>query len=239
MVMYQSIVVSACSYDAILLINKLFELKYTPENIAIINYKDNDFILENFCKTYNLSLTQIHNDYELLQFVKDNKTELLINIGGIPYLVSQSTLDSVQIATINLHTAITEEYRGRWMASWAIINGDSHCGYTWHHINKNFDSGNILLQQRFKISPDDSAFSLNRQIINNAVFNLKYVIDHVNTVGTTPSKLGHYYDKSTPFNGKIQDQWDIDQVEKFIRAMYHPPYSGATYQLQTGQFPNY
>jgi hypothetical protein len=35
-----------------------------------------------------------------------------------------------------------------------------------------------------------------------------------------------------PFNGEIQDQWDIDQIEKFIRAMYHPPYTGATYQGQ-------
>ena len=226
---HQKIVISSTGNTGILLVNKLFELNYRPENIVVINYKNDDYILENFCKIYNVPYYIIHNDQELNYFVTTNKIDLLINIGGIPYLISQSTLKNVKVA-INLHTALTEEYRGRWMASWALINGDTHCGYTWHHINEDFDLGNTILQNRFAILKEDTAFSLNIRIIADAVSNLKYVIDNSNMPGTAPIKPGRYYDKSIPFDGKILDHWSMQQIDRFIRAMYHPPYIGATYQ---------
>lgn len=109
----QQIVISASGNNGVLLLNKLFELRFRPENILVINYKNNDNVFKNFCEIYNIPYYVITNDRELHQFVKDNHVELLINISGLPYLVSQDTLNNIKTAAINLHTALIEEYRGR------------------------------------------------------------------------------------------------------------------------------
>merc|ERR1711972_436069 len=40
-----------------------------------------------------------------------------------------------------------------------------------------------------------------------------------------------YHYRRLPFNGLIQPEWNDDRVERFIRAMYFPPFDGAAFSL--------
>jgi UDP-4-amino-4-deoxy-L-arabinose formyltransferase/UDP-glucuronic acid dehydrogenase (UDP-4-keto-hexauronic acid decarboxylating) len=56
------------------------------------------------------------------------------------------------------------------------------------------------------------------------------VLALVGTPGKPPTTLGKYYNKSVPYNSKIQSSWDPGLIDRFIRAMYHPPYRPAIFE---------
>ena len=39
-----------------------------------------------------------------------------------------------------------------------------------------------------------------------------------------------YYNRGAPYNGIIDDQWNIQKIERFIRAMIFPPLKPAKYK---------
>jgi methionyl-tRNA formyltransferase len=210
----------------IMLINKLFDLNYHPSQIVVwctSNSVNAELVF--FCKQCQIPVTCIDTLRDLYQL--DEFGDVLLSIAGTPLLIPDCIVDRFTLGAINLHPADTEKYRGRWMVSWCIINQEPTVGYTWHYMNNKYDTGNILLKQNFKITKQDTALSLNARIFSHAIFQLENLLSLVGTPGQSPSKIGKYYDKSIPFNGIIQPNWDIDTVDRFVRAMYHPPHTPA------------
>ena len=61
---------------------------------------------------------------------------------------------------INFHPAPLPEYGGRNVAHHAIINNSQYFGGTMHYMNEEFDRGDIIDCQRFKIQKTDTAGDL-------------------------------------------------------------------------------
>ena len=43
--------------------------------------------------------------------------------------------------------------------AWALVNSEKS-GFTWHLLDKDFDTGKIILQQEVNVKETDNAFSL-------------------------------------------------------------------------------
>ncbi len=56
---------------------------------------------------------------------------------------------------VNYHNGLLPAYRGISATSWALANGESFAGYTFHHVVDAIDAGNILLQDRVPIGGGD------------------------------------------------------------------------------------
>ena len=221
--MKRNLSIGCTNTSCIPLISKLFELGYRPDNLQVYHPPD-QILLEQFCKQLSIHSTIISNNDDFSKYVTQS-SELMLNISGIDFLISERNIKKFPKGIINLHTGLLEDYRGRWMPSWALINNEKFTGYTWHYVNNQFDSGNIIHQEKFLINEHDTAFSLNFKILNCAINSLEYVLS--GSPGTPPVKLGKYFNKEKPFNGTIQDAWSDDQIKQFIKAMYHPPYKPA------------
>lgn len=61
------------------------------------------------------------------------------------------------MGTINLHGSLLPQYRGAAPINWAVINGEKETGVTTFKLKHEIDTGNILLQDRFSIGPDETA----------------------------------------------------------------------------------
>lgn len=61
------------------------------------------------------------------------------------------------MGTINLHGSLLPQYRGAAPINWAVINGEKETGVTTFKLKHEIDTGNILLQESFAISEDDTA----------------------------------------------------------------------------------
>ncbi|KAB5491556.1 methionyl-tRNA formyltransferase [Muricauda hadalis] len=67
--------------------------------------------------------------------------------------------------TFNLHASLLPQYRGAAPINWAIINGETETGVTTFFIDEKIDTGNIILQAKEKISPEDNAGSLHDRLM--------------------------------------------------------------------------
>ncbi|MBL8754273.1 MAG: LLM class flavin-dependent oxidoreductase [Planctomycetes bacterium] len=76
-------------------------------------------------------------------------------------LLPPAVLALPKAGAINFHDGPLPRYAGLNATCWAIHRGEVEHGVTWHRIEAEADTGAILLQRRFPIAPDDTAFTLN------------------------------------------------------------------------------
>jgi len=70
-----------------------------------------------------------------------------------------------RLGTFNLHASLLPNYRGAAPINWALINGDKSTGVTTFFIDKEIDTGNILLQREVAIGSNDTAGELHDNLM--------------------------------------------------------------------------
>lgn len=73
-----------------------------------------------------------------------------------------------RFGTFNVHAALLPQYRGAAPINWAVINGETETGVTTFFLDKDIDTGRIILSKTFAI-PDDA--------------NVEYVYDGLMALG--------------------------------------------------------
>lgn len=200
-------------YPGVLAISELFALGYRPEDLIVVAH-DPDELFSAFCRTKFL---EIYNTFDKYEY------DILLSV-NFQKLISIETIKRAKVAAINLHPGITQKYRGCWSTSWALINNDSAVGYTWHYMDEHFDTGDIVLQEYVDVLSSDTAHSLYYKIYHRSFKKLNYVLEFAGKPGRKQETKGTYYNRNIPHDGKIDPTWDVEQVERFQRAMYFPPY---------------
>ncbi len=61
---------------------------------------------------------------------------------------------------LNLHASLLPKYRGAAPIQWAVANGETETGVTTMRIDEGLDTGDLLLQQRVPIAPQQTAVEL-------------------------------------------------------------------------------
>ena len=65
--------------------------------------------------------------------------------------------DMPPLGTFNLHGSLLPRYRGAAPINWAVMNGDTETGCTTFLLKHEIDTGDMLLQRRLPIGPNDTA----------------------------------------------------------------------------------
>ena len=60
-----------------------------------------------------------------------------------------------EYGTFNVHAALLPQYRGAAPINWAVINGETQTGVTTFFLDKDIDTGRVIMQKPFAI-PDDA-----------------------------------------------------------------------------------
>ena len=63
--------------------------------------------------------------------------------------------DMPEYGTFNVHAALLPQYRGAAPINWAVINGETQTGVTTFFLDKDIDTGRIIMQKPFDI-PDSA-----------------------------------------------------------------------------------
>ncbi len=61
------------------------------------------------------------------------------------------------LGTMNVHASLLPQYRGAAPINWAIMNGETETGVSTFKLKHEIDTGNILLQTKIPILPEDNA----------------------------------------------------------------------------------
>jgi methionyl-tRNA formyltransferase len=144
-------------------------------------------------------------------------------------LFPRQMLELARLGAVNLHPSLLPNYRGTNSVAWVIINGETETGFTFHRMDERFDTGPILLQEKIPIAANDTAFSLFHRQIVSAMARLRNVIELIGKgdAGRVQPGGGSYYPRALPHGGLIDTTWPQEKIERFIRAMYFPPFAPA------------
>lgn len=79
-------------------------------------------------------------------------------------ILPEIIFDIPTFGIFNLHASLLPKYRGAAPINRAIMNGEPETGVTTFFLEKKVDTGNVILQQKIPILPDDSAGSLHDKL---------------------------------------------------------------------------
>ena len=65
-----------------------------------------------------------------------------------------------EFGTFNLHASLLPDYRGAAPIHWAVINGENETGVTTFFIDEQIDTGQIILQDKTPVGPEETTGSL-------------------------------------------------------------------------------
>jgi methionyl-tRNA formyltransferase len=66
--------------------------------------------------------------------------------GGFPVRIPEDALAVPRHGVVNGHPALLPRYRGPNPIGWALRNGDTELGFTFHRMDADFDTGRVLAQ---------------------------------------------------------------------------------------------
>ncbi len=94
-------------------------------------------------------------DPEFLESLRAWKADLFVVVAF--RMLPEEVWSMPKLGTFNLHAALLPQYRGAAPINWAVINGEKMTGVTTFMIDKNMDTGAILLREESRISDTDTA----------------------------------------------------------------------------------
>ncbi|MEL6393354.1 MAG: methionyl-tRNA formyltransferase [Bacteroidota bacterium] len=134
-----------------------------------------------------------------------------------------------ELGTFNLHGSLLPKYRGAAPINWAIINGEEETGLTTFLIRHEIDTGDMLLQAKTPIGPNETAGDLHDRMM---VMGADLVVETVKLIETDDYTLQKQDDSLACPAPKLKRaicQIDFNQstqqVHNFIRGL--SPYPAA------------
>ncbi len=94
-------------------------------------------------------------DPEFIEALRAWKTDLFVVVAF--RMLPEEVWSMPKLGTFNLHAALLPQYRGAAPINWAVINGERITGVTTFMIDKDIDTGGIILREECRISDTDTA----------------------------------------------------------------------------------
>lgn len=152
----------------------------------------------------------------------------LLSVANLEVL-SRDILARAKLA-VNFHDGPLPRYAGLNAPVWAIMNGESHHGITWHVIDAGIDEGDILEQRLFEIAADETALTLNTRCFEVALESFPTLLTQLETGRITrqPQDLAQrslYRHADRPSNfGHLDFTRNAEEIVRLVRALDHGSY---------------
>jgi len=219
----------------------LHEAKYcisavitAPDKPAGRGKKVKKSAVKEYALLHNLNILQPTNlkDPKFISDIKALQADLQIVVAF--RMLPEIVWSMPKFGTVNLHASLLPQYRGAAPINHAIMNGETKTGVTTFFIEKEIDTGKIIMQEEVDILPDENAGQLHDKLMDTgSKLILKTTETIINgTVTEIPqSQLIHVKTELKPapkiFKENCRINWtdSTETVRNFIRGL--SPYPGA------------
>lgn len=107
------------------------------------------------------------NSDEFREYVLKCNADIIM-VGTWREKLQQKTFSMPKIGTVNIHPSLLPRYRGPNPYMQVILHGEKKTGVTLHLVDKNLDTGAILLQKEIDVLPDDTGKELRERTFSAA-----------------------------------------------------------------------
>lgn len=121
---------------------------------------------------------------------------------------------------INIHPALLPVGRGSWPMPVTILRGLPESGVTFHKIERSFDTGDILLQRRFDVSPteDLESFTAKFQALLPETVHVLVSDLHGLWANAKPQGEGEYFASPTDEDATVTEGMSGEECDRILRA---------------------
>ena len=121
--------------------------------------------LKQVCRRYDIEYFTVEriNSKSFRQLLRDKKIELLVS-AACPQILGRKLLSLPPKGCINVHYGLLPRYRGLFPSFWVLANGEKETGVSVHYMVKEIDAGDILIQEKAAIKPEDTFYSLVKRL---------------------------------------------------------------------------
>ncbi len=159
----------------------------------------------------------------------DGQADWLLSIANTD-VIPDSVLAKGTKGAVNFHDGPLPRYAGLNAPVWALLNGETRHGITWHVIEGGIDEGRIVAQRMFDVAPDDTALTLNAKCFSAAIDCFGDVISALENalsgaVAQDLSQRSYFGLKDKPFAGGAID-FDMPSADilRLVKALDHGDY---------------
>ena len=159
------------------------------------------------------------------------KPDIIFLGGGWPELIPEDIINRFPNSIFNTHPSLLPDFRGTSITRWQILKGVSYSGITVHRVDKSFDNGNIIVQEKYKVLNNETPQSLFKNLSRigaEMVFKLFKKTNNLKDL----SKVNELEQSSIKTTNKYYPRWiwgwdeqriDLEslnffEIERFIRA---------------------
>lgn len=97
---------------------------------------------------------ELLNDESFIAAVRDLKPDLFVVVAF--RILPKEVITLPRLGAFNLHASLLPKYRGAAPIQWAIMNGEKETGVTTFFLEEKVDTGNVILQARVPVAPDQT-----------------------------------------------------------------------------------
>lgn len=117
--------------------------------------------VKEYALTQNLEVFQPlkMRDGEALGIVERLAPELIV-VAAYGKILPEEILNAPKYGSINVHSSLLPKYRGAAPINWAILDGETETGVSIMYMAKELDAGDVILQKRTPIGPEENAQEL-------------------------------------------------------------------------------
>lgn len=127
--------------------------------------KVNESAVKKYAVEHNIPVLQPVKlkDPEFLAQLRALKADLFVVVAF--RMLPEEVWKMPRLGTFNLHAALLPQYRGAAPINWALINGEKITGATTFMIDKDIDTGGIILRQECRIGAEDNAGTVHDRLM--------------------------------------------------------------------------
>lgn len=171
-------------------------------------------------------------DPEAVKTVAKAKPDMII-VAAFGQILPKEVLDLPKYGCINVHASLLPAYRGAAPIQWAILDGQKETGITIMKMDVGLDTGDILLQKRIEIAPDETGGSLHDRLAELGAEALTEAIPGVIDGSLKPVPQGEmttpYAKQLTKEMGRLDFTKPAEELERTVRGLY--PWPGTFTEL--------
>lgn len=189
-----------------------------------------------FALEHNLPVLQPEKmkDPAFVEQLKSYKANLQIVVAF--RMLPEVVWDMPQYGTFNVHAALLPQYRGAAPINWAVINGETQTGVTTFFLDKDIDTGRVIMQKPFDIPDEadveyvyDGLMHLGAEICLETLEKIIASDGHPDSIPQEEleGKFKRLYEAPKLFKNVCEIDWNrpCKRIYDFIRGL--SPYPGA------------
>ena len=145
--------------------HKAFEKIISDGSLQIVfltvRYDKKDTVLMDLAREHNIpiELSRNINSIEFIDKMKAYDADLFVSM-SFNQIFKSEMINLPKYKSINCHAGKLPFYRGRNILNWALINDEKEFGITVHYFDEGIDTGDIILQEVYSITDEDSYATL-------------------------------------------------------------------------------